>query len=36
MAQNVVDPTNRLQIEFIALIEKAAKIYGNKKAKQRD
>jgi len=36
MAQNAVDPTNRLQIEFIALIEKAAKIYGNKKAKQRD
>ncbi len=36
LAQNCVDPTNRLQIEFIALIEKASKIYGNKKAKQRD
>jgi Ca-activated chloride channel family protein len=36
LAQNAVDPTNRLQIEFITLIEKAAKIYGNKKAKQRD
>ncbi|MCX6293524.1 MAG: DUF3520 domain-containing protein, partial [Sphingobacteriales bacterium] len=36
LAQNAVDPTNRLQIEFITLIEKASKIYGNKKAKQRD
>jgi Ca-activated chloride channel family protein len=36
LAQTSVDPTNRLQIEFISLIEKAAKIYGNKKAKKHD
>lgn len=33
VAQTCADQTNRLQIEFITLIDKAAKIYGNKKRK---
>lgn len=36
IAQISVDPTNRLQLEFIALIDKATKIYGNKRIKKRD
>jgi len=33
LAQSCVDETNRLQKEFLNLIDKASKIYGNKKRK---
>jgi hypothetical protein len=36
LAQTCVDQTNLLQKEFITLIEKASKIYGNKRKKQRE
>lgn len=36
LAQTCVDKSNQLESEFITLIDKASKIYGNKRKKQRE